>query len=1058
MVAHASFGGLSPYLAVNGELPVRRILLKSLAASTALVAIAPSVAAQQRPVLLEDSFPIGDANGVLCQVQDRSVANPARRTMFDRSWAVVCRDSAVPVATIYAFQDMDGDALPLIAPHRRENVSCDDAAVAASGELGTVQSCAVSGTGLGWNVIRAKRGNVSYISEGFAAYNGAALLALRSLIDNDPAAGSIDIATTSIADPFAFARVQAGTLEPQQALEEGYRRNLGGDYAEAAAYFETLQKRFENENKGEENRGEFLINRALQKSNLQEFAEADRLFIEAEPINDGQAISERLQRNFEAIHFINQGYFQDALDRVRRPLSDGLQVAVEITDGLEISRPIAARLNADTQAAKLLGFTDDLSLSPQERAEIIDAQGLQLEGTSLRILGQRQEARKALLDSYSRAVAVRDGRVVTIVRLRSQILGELAALSEAEGDSGQAESYLRYAIEILQTQYPERRAVSGAKARLAAFLLRQGKESQSLELYRNVVDESVGKRDAASNFANQLVPYFRHLAPRIAGDDRLAEDYFKALQVLVRPGVAETQSILARELSAKSDEAARLFRQSTDLARETEQLRVAVSALRNSGEGAGVAGQIAELTQRLETLEDQQLRTQAKLSEFPEYRVIAPRAMTLGEFRGALGPDEAYARLAVVGDDTFMFFANASGARAFRVDLPAGELDYLVDVIRSSISLNEGGRQVTYPFDVENAHALYKALLSPIAGDMAGVKHLIFEPDGGMLRLPLDLLVADGASVDAYLARTADPNEDAYDFREIGWFGLDRTISTAVSATAFVDARKAPTSAAGREYLGVGRNEPVGDGSGIRALAISGNDTCGWSASEWNRPIADKELRAASAVVGANQSEVLVGAQFTDDGLKAKKDISDFRIVHFATHGLVTPPRPSCPARPALLTSFGGEGSDGLLTFQEIFDLDLDADLIILSACDTAGGASIEATRAAGVASGGGTALDGLVRSFIGAGGRAVMASHWPAPDDFGATERLMSEMFRQGQARDLGWALRASQQKLMSEARTSHPYYWAGFAIVGDAARPLLRTAQAAATTPTTNDGSAAE
>jgi len=647
--------------------------------------------------------------------------------------------------------------------------------------------------------------------------------------------------------------------------------------------------------------------------------------------------------------------------------------------------------------------------------------------------------RPALLDSYSRAIAVRDGRVVTIVRLRAQIMGELAALSEADGDKGQAESYLRYAIEILETQYPERRAVSGAKARLAAFLLRDGNDDQSLTLYREVIEESLGKRDAAAGFANQLVPYFRYLAPLIESDAALAEDYFQALQVLVRPGVAETQTILARELSAKSDEAARLFRQSTDLAREIEQVRIGVKALSRTQQSAEALARLGELNDRLVGLEDQQLRTQAKLSEFPEYRVIAPRALSLSDFRAGLGEGEAYARLAIVGSDTFMFTASKDSAKAFRVDLPADELDFMVDMVRSSISTVEGGQLVTYPFDVEMSHKIYSALIAPIAGEMAGVKHLIFEPDGAMLRLPLDLLVSDAASVAAYQARTADPEADAYDFRGVSWFAQGRSISTAVSAASFVDAREAPASGAAREYLGVGRNMPVGDGSGIRALAVSGNETCGWSAREWNNPIADDELFAASQVVGAAQSEVLVGENFTDDGLKAKGDISDFRIVHFATHGLVTPPKPSCPTRPALLTSFGGEGSDGLLTFQEIFDLDLDADLIILSACDTAGGASIQATREAGVGSGGGTALDGLVRSFIGAGGRAVLASHWPAPDDFDATERLMTEMFREGRTRDLGAALRASQQRLMNEAATSHPYYWAGFAIIGDAARPLL-------------------
>src|SRR3546814_20166488 len=67
---------------------------------------------------------------------------------------------------------------------------------------------------------------------------------------------------------------------------------------------------------------------------------------------------------------------------------------------------------------------------------------------------------------------------------------------------------------------------------------------------------------------------------------------------------------------------------------------------------------------------------------------------------------------------------------------------------------------------------------------------------------------------------------------------------------------------------------------------------------------------------------------FTDTAVKNRADLADYRIIHFATHGLVTAPRPACPARPALVPSFGGGDSDGLLTFQEIFDLRIDADQI----------------------------------------------------------------------------------------------------------------------------------
>jgi CHAT domain-containing protein len=136
-----------------------------------------------------------------------------------------------------------------------------------------------------------------------------------------------------------------------------------------------------------------------------------------------------------------------------------------------------------------------------------------------------------------------------------------------------------------------------------------------------------------------------------------------------------------------------------------------------------------------------------------------------------------------------------------------------------------------------------------------------------------------------------------------------------------------------------------------------------------------------------------------------------------------------------------------LLTFTEVFDMKLDADTIILSACDTAGMASASATRAAGVATGGNYALDGLVRAFIGAGARSVVASHWPVPDDYGATTTLISSLFDNAGSISVGEALGRGQQKMMDVAETSHPYYWSGFAIIGDATRPIAGNMGAAGT-----------
>ncbi|MEO9601428.1 CHAT domain-containing protein [Parasphingorhabdus sp.] len=994
--------------------------------------------AQDTSISLRDSFPIGNSEGVLCQVQDRSIENKAKAGMFDRSWAVVCRDSAKPVGFVYSSRSSEQKLLDRITPNRDEPINCADNPSQASLSGFRHTECRLSTEPVAYSLIRGQQDGVSYVAEGLAAYDSATLLALQSILNDSIAEGRIDVASTSVEDPFAFARVQAATLKPYQALSEGYRRNLSGDYAEAAAFFETLQQRTSGMEGEEINPDEYLMNRALQKSNLGEFAEADELFEQARTLGSEDPQIERLLRNFEAMHLLNQGRFNAAIDRLNTPLKTSLVEQIARSDGLEITAPISSRINGSVHTRGLLSFVDEQKLSAPERTEIIDAQALQLLGTAQRINGDSPAARISLVSAYNRAIAVRDGRVTSTTRMRAQILAELALISEAKGDFGEAEQLLRDGLNLLSIQYPATRAVNGAKARLAAFLLRRGQEAEARQLYDQVVDSSLGKRSAISGMTNQLAPYFAMLA----ADETAADQFFKAAQILIRPGVAETQAMLSRELSGGTNEAARLFRQSTNLTRSIERLRIRFSALNQSEQTPSIRKQSDDLATEIEALEKDQQLTLVRLSEFPQYRAVSDSFLSLDELRAAMQPDEAYMRMAIVGSDIFMFYTDQAEAKTYRVPLKAQALDGRVDTIRASVSVFENGQYVTYPFDIEAARALYSDLFTPVSNQLASKDHLIFEPDGAMLRLPINLLVTDDASVSQYLVRTESIDADFFDFSDVKWLGRDVDISTAVSARSFADARKAPQSKASRQYLGLGKNQSIFASttiSGIRGSSQNMSANCEWPLNQWNNPISDSELQEARSLIGAENSNVITGSAFTDTAILANENIRDYRILHFATHGLVTAPNPSCPAKPALLTSFGEQGSDGLLAFDEIFDLKLDADIVILSACDTAGKASIAATREAGVSSGGGTALDGLVRSFIGAGGRSVLASHWPAPDDFRATERLINGLFSDGRGRSITGALRNSQRDLMNDPATSHPYYWAGFSLIGDGARPFL-------------------
>ena len=196
----------------------------------------------------------------------------------------------------------------------------------------------------------------------------------------------------------------------------------------------------------------------------------------------------------------------------------------------------------------------------------------------------------------------------------------------------------------------------------------------------------------------------------------------------------------------------------------------------------------------------------------------------------------------------------------------------------------------------------------------------------------------------------------------LAWLGRDRDVSTVVSARSYVEGRNVSASKATKGYIGLGENSRPGlNPFFIPPPAMS--DECAWPINNWNNPISSSELFLASGIIGNDRSALITGGDFSDTTIEGRSDLKDYRIIHFATHGLVTAPRPECPARPALLTSFGGGLSDGLLTFKEIFDLKLDADVVILSACDTAGMATIGATREAGITTGGNFALGNTRRA-----------------------------------------------------------------------------------------------
>jgi hypothetical protein len=220
--------------------------------------------AQDLPLLLRDSFPLGSGGGnALCQVQSRAT-DPANAGPFDRTWAIVCRDSALPVGYVFALRNTGTDPASRLYDRRQGKVSCSAGMTDVGYPGSTGQKCRWLNPDLAYEVATIGKGNTTYAVEGFTAYHSALALALRSIMAGELIDEPIEVATTSIDDSEAYARIQALSLDPATALAEGYRRNNSGDYADAAAYFETLDQRLSGNDAGID-RVEFLVNAALQR-------------------------------------------------------------------------------------------------------------------------------------------------------------------------------------------------------------------------------------------------------------------------------------------------------------------------------------------------------------------------------------------------------------------------------------------------------------------------------------------------------------------------------------------------------------------------------------------------------------------------------------------------------------------------------------------------------------------------------------------------------------------------------------------------------------------------
>jgi CHAT domain-containing protein len=455
--------------------------------------------------------------------------------------------------------------------------------------------------------------------------------------------------------------------------------------------------------------------------------------------------------------------------------------------------------------------------------------------------------------------------------------------------------------------------------------------------------------------------------------------------------------------------------------------------------------QLAALDERLLTLKASLAR------DFPEYTALTnPAPVALAEVQDLLHADEVILSYLTDRQDTFLFVVRKERHALYRIALTATELDRIVKALRKGLDSDNmldssDGSQKKDPaqkyhtlqdylvpaFDVVQAHTLYQKLVAPAESLLEGVRHVMIIPDGALTSLPFGVLV------------TKKPTRPIKQWRQYGripWLTKKYALSTLPSIGALRVLRHFAKHSSAAEPL-VGFGDPLlGDGTksgkkssrGLSAQALFQRGPIADADTVRNAflrlPETQQELEAMADALGTKHTSLYLQERATETQVRSMT-LLPYRVVAFATHGLMAGEFKGVAESALVLTPprVASKSDDGLLTASEVAQLKLNADWVILSACNTA--AADGTTGAQG--------LSGLARSFFYAGSRALLVSHWYVISD--ATVQLQTGLFAVLKAQPgLGRAeaLRRARINLMKQRNKpyfAHPMFWAPFVVVGE-------------------------
>jgi CHAT domain-containing protein len=627
------------------------------------------------------------------------------------------------------------------------------------------------------------------------------------------------------------------------------------------------------------------------------------------------------------------------------------------------------------------------------------------------------------------------------------------------GQLGEAKQLAREALESRRAVFPENHlTIARTLSNLSYFALLDRNLDESLKLAREASDVAIA--NGGSDERSRLWLQRHLLAAWSAGarDGRspprtLADEAFIIGQRAIQSDTAATVLRTSLRFSASNAGLSALLKEVDDIDRELTglELELTHSLTLASGQSAKAFSDIraemaAKGTRRKELLGNIE-------TSFPDYaRLVNPKPLSTASVQALLEPDEALVMVVVGYVDIHIWCVTREEAVWRKPDLRPQELEAIVQTLRVALdtepedtSANERTKRL---FDLGLAYELYAKLLGPISPAIASKSSLIVVPSGPLTSLPLHLLVS---------GKPKPTREQALAYRDAEWLAKRFAISVLPSVESFEALRRRAKPTPDRkpmigfadpwpspDFVSPEKEQKIASAQRglVRRAALRGGPA---AAGIWATGIVDiealrqhlaryplesskEELMSVGKALGADPRDLLTGPQATETAVK-HANLASYRVVYFATHGFVAGDfRQAEPSLALTVPKQPDEFDDGLLTASEIAQLTLDADWVILSACNTAAGTTK-----------GAEGLSGLARAFFHAGARALIVSHWEA-DDLSATA-MMTDMFgRLGDDRRVRRS-EAFRQAMLSQIRNAgkkdtlwdaYPGRWAVFEMVG--------------------------